>query len=90
MHSQGFSRQNRAMLSGSEVTLQVKSFSPNAPQIRCRMAAEQFKKEEHRILDALVPGVRLRKTDTGSKERGRDAICVVLALSRHERDTRAH
>jgi hypothetical protein len=49
MRSQGFfSTKNRVTLSGSGVRLQMKSFSPNASDIRCRMASEQFKKEEHR------------------------------------------
>jgi hypothetical protein len=90
MRAPGFpSTKGRAMLSGSELTLQAKSFSSNAPQIRCRIAAEQFKKEDHQILDALPSGVRPRKTETCSKE-CEGVICVVSALSRHERDTRTH
>jgi hypothetical protein len=50
-------------------SMRVKSFSPNAPPIRCRMASEQFKKEEHRgAWTNRFPGQRLPMTEAGSKE----------------------
>jgi hypothetical protein len=54
----------------AQLCLQVKSFSPKAPEIRCRRASEQFKKKSTRVLDARVSGERLGMASSGQQRVG--------------------